>query len=615
MTASRPSSGTAAADPPAQLETLRRRLSADTLTVADLSAIADKIGQLADAAHALDLPVQRIAILGGLTTDFIAGAVACAILQEGVFPIVHQAPYGAYVQEILDRGSGLHRFAPELAVVVPDWRGLIALPPVDMPADTLAAEIAARVDQFDALWRALEDRHCRIIQHTIVPPPTRFRGVADRLTPASPERQVRALNDALLAAGAGRVGWLEADRLAAQIGLRAWHAERFYFAGKLGFDPRFLVDYLPWFRGAWRALLGRDKKVLAVDLDDTLWGGVIGDDGIEGIKLGAGDGAAGEAFATWQLYLKALGQRGVILAACSKNTPEIAAQGFDHADSVLARDDFAAFECSWTDKASALRRIAHSLNVGLDAIVFADDNPAEVALVRQALPDVATVELGADPAGFVARLEAGHWFDLARYTDEDARRTATYRARRTVEAARQIPGTDLAAYLRGLEMVGRIAPAGRAELARLAQLELRTNQFNLTTRRYGEVELARWLERTDTIVLALWLKDRFADHGLTSMLIAVADQDGLRIDDWAMSCRIFGRTAEQLMLAHLIDEARRRGHQTVIGEYAPTAKNSVVADLYPRLGFAAASPDGRWWRRAAALPVDDLETAITPSAP
>ena len=540
-------------------------------------------------------------------------AIACSIAQEGGLPLLHAAPFASMRQECLDPGSALHAFRPDVVVLVPDWRNCLAPLPPDASAQAAEAEIHAQVQAFESLWAALEARGCAIIQHLLVPPPQLLRGIADRRAKASVERRVRALNEALLDAGTGRVTWLEVDRLAAQIGLANWSPERFFHAAKLGFDPRFLPDYLPWFRGAWRTATGRARKLLVLDLDDTLWGGAIGDEGPEGIELGPGRGARGEAFTAWQAYLAALGQRGVILAVCSKNAPALAVAGFEHPASALRRDDFAAFACSWDDKASGLRRIAGELDIGLDAMVFVDDNPAERLLVQQVLPQVEVVDIGTDPARFVERLEAGHWFDLQAYTDADLRRTAAYAGRRQALQG-QVAGVDLAAYLASLEMSGHAGPAQPGDLPRLAQMELKTNQFNLTTRRRTQAQLAAWLGQPDRLVLALRLKDRFTDHGLVGSLVAVREGDVLRIDSWLLSCRVFARTAEQFMLAAVARHALAQGATAVTGEYVPSARNGVVADLYGRLGFVPACENGRYWRRDLTQPLDDLTSSVKASA-
>ncbi len=593
------------------LAAVRERLAAVARPpLPELMACATDIVALAAGGDT----ARRVALAADLTPDLLRQAIACAIAQEGELARVHTAPYGAMRQECLDGASALHAFAPEVVVLVPDWRQALEPLPLETDAEAVAADTARQVRDFEAIWTALEARGCRIIQHLFVPPPVQWRGLADRRAPASDARRVQALNEALIDAGAGRVTWLEADRLAASVGLAAWSAPRFFHAGKLGFDPRFLPDYLPWFRGAWRAATGRTRKLLVLDLDDTLWGGTIGDDGLGGIALGPAHGGKGEAFAAWQQHLAGLAQRGVVLAVCSKNAPEIAATGFEHPDSALRRSDFAAFVCSWDDKATGLRRIAQELNLGLDAMVFVDDNPAERSLVQQLLPEVAVVDIGADPAQFIERLEAGHWFDQQAYTEVDHRRHAAYAARREARAV-ETSSADIGSYLAGLAMQGRAAPALAQDLPRLAQMELKTNQFNLTTRRYTQAQLVDQMQQPDRLVLAFHLKDRFGDHGLVGSLLAVREGEALRIDSWLLSCRVFSRTAEAFILRELVRWAREQGASTLVGEYGASARNTVVADLYARLGFKALSDDGRWWQRELAAPLDDLASAIAEASP
>jgi FkbH-like protein len=550
--------------------------------------------------------MQRVAVLGAVTIDYLARAVACAVIQEGVFPILYQAPFGSYVQEVLDPASPMHGFGPELVVIAPHWRDIVTPLPIGAGMEQVEAALDSKVGLFRTLWNRCTAKGAKIIQHLLVPPPQRYCGVAERLAPAAPGNQIRRLNEKLLLAGRGQVHWIDLEGWSNEIGFRRFSPAKFYYLAKLDFDQRWLPDYLPLFRAAWRAANARTKKVLVLDLDNTLWGGVIGDDGVDGIVLGAGS-APGEAFEEWQRYLKGLSERGVILAVCSKNTPEIAASGLTHGSSVLQREDFAAFECSWNDKAAGLRRIARDLNLGIDSLVFADDNPAECDLVRQELPEVAVVHLGADPAQFIDVFDAGHWLDLQAYTTEDLGRTASYAAR-AAALAEQAEATDIGSYLAGLAMRGVLFIPQEPDIARVAQLEQKTNQFNVTTRRYAEAAIRDFLGRGDAIVLAFRLADRFGDHGLVSTLIALHEGDTLRIDSWLMSCRVFSRSAEQYMLRKLIGMARERGAERLMGEYLPTPKNDVVADLYSRLGFAAA--DGAFFVREVAAGDEDLVTYI-----
>jgi len=552
------------------------------------------------------MAAQRVAVMGAVTIDYLARAVACSIVQEGVFPVVYQAPFGSYVQEVLDPGSALHRFGPELVVIAPQVREMIADVPIGASAEVVDAALQPGVDLLRTVWGALAAKGVKVIQHMLVPPAQRYRGVAERLAPASPAAEVRRLNEMLLEAGAGLVTWVDMAALAQEIGTRRFAPAKFHYAARLDHDQKFLPDYLPLFRAAWRSATARAKKVLVLDLDNTLWGGVIGDDGVEGIVIGAGS-PAGEAFADWQHYVKGLGERGVILAVCSKNDAAIAEAGFGHAGSVLRRSDFAAFECSWEDKAGGLRRIAAALNVGLDSFVFCDDNPAECALVRQECPEVAVVCLGSEPAAFIDLFDAGHWLDADRFTQEDLGRAAAYTARAAALSERA-EATDIAGYLAGLGMRGVMRRPDEADIARVAQLELKTNQFNVTTRRYGEAQIRGFLAREDAVVLAFRLADRFGDHGLTSTLVAFREGDALRIDSWLMSCRIFSRSAEQFMLRGLIGMAAAMGVRRVLGEYVATAKNDVVAGLYARLGFSWG--DGSFFVRDVDSGVEDLVTYV-----
>ncbi len=579
--------------------TARMPRDAGALDLAGIVAAGRRVQRESADAHAGR--AQRIAVAGGVTTDLLCCAIACAVAQQGIRPVLHQSPFGAYVQEVLDSGSGLHRFGPELVVLAPDWHEFANDLPIAGTEADVASWLDARVALFQRLWSVLNDTlGARIVQHALVPPPHRFCGPAERLAPAAPERLVRALNERLSVAASGQVGWVELDRLAAEIGLRNWAAERFYASAKLPFDPRFLPEYLAAFRGAWRAVNGRAKRALVLDLDNTLWGGVIGDDGVDGIVLGPGS-AVGEAFAAWGRYLKELRARGVALAVCSRNDPALAAAAFAHPHSVLGIADFAAFECSWDDKVQGLGRVARALNLDVSALVLADDNPAECAMVQEFLPQVGVACLGADPSAFTALLERGHWFDMPRYTTEDLHRGDAFRARREAESQRPADG-DLGTFLAKLEMRGRVWHATSADLARISQLEQKTNQFNLTGRRYTEAALAAFLEQPRAVVLAFRLIDRFGDHGLVSSLVALPDGDGLRIDSWVMSCRVFARTAEPFVLRRLLDIAHQAGFARLIGEYLPTPRNEVVAGLFARLGFCRVAGSDTLWERKVAPP-------------
>jgi FkbH-like protein len=331
------------------------------------------------------------------------------------------------------------------------------------------------------------------------------------------------------------------------------------------------------------ASLGLNKKCLALDLDNTLWGGIIGEDGLAGIALGAGP--QGEAFVAFQEYLLQLKQKGILLAVASKNNDADARAVFtDHPDMRIRLDDLALFVCNWNDKAANLRLIASELNIGLDTVVLVDDNPAEGALVRQILPEVDVITLPADPSQYVRVLADYLRFETSTLSKEDLQRTQQYQAR--AEAARLASSAqDIEEFYRSLQMKAVVAPFDDFHLPRIAQLIGKTNQFNLTTRRYSQEDLRAWMNDPDVAHLYLRLRDRFADHGLVGVLMARRQGQTLDIDTWLMSCRVIGRTVEAEMLARLCGLAKQMGCTKLRGTYIPTSKNQMVEDLYPRFGF------------------------------
>ena len=324
-----------------------------------------------------------------------------------------------------------------------------------------------------------------------------------------------------------------------------------------------------------------------LDLDNTLWGGVIGDDGLEGIVLGQGSGT-GEAFADFQRYAKGLTERGVILAVCSKNDEANALEPFErHPEMVLKRSDIACFVANWTDKAANLRAIASTLNLGLDALVFADDNPVERALIRRELPEVAVPELPDDPALYVPTIAAAGYFEGLRVTEEDRVRSQLYQANAERERLKESV-TDMESYLESLDMTLSAQPFDLIGLARVTQLINKTNQFNLTTERLTEAEVTERMRDPRRVTLQARLTDRFGDNGIIAILMARVEGAEAHIETWLMSCRVLGRKVEEACLNLLVERCKRLGARRLIGIYRPTQKNAMVRTLYPGLGFEAA---------------------------
>jgi FkbH-like protein len=375
------------------------------------------------------------------------------------------------------------------------------------------------------------------------------------------------------------------DDRAGMDGLAAWHDPALWHHAKQEIHPNATPLYGDLVGRLIAAAQGRSYKCLVLDLDNTLWGGVIGDDGLEGLKLGQGS-AAGEAFAAFQRHVRDLGRRGVILAVCSKNDEANALEPFErHPEMVLRRDDIACFVANWSDKAANLRHIAERLNIGLDSLVFADDNPAERAIVRRELPMVAVPELPDDPTLYAACLADAGYFEARHITQEDLARTGQYRDNQRREAL-AASTTDLPSYLRSLQMRLVWNRFDKLNQPRIVQLVNKTNQFNLTTIRVSDEDVAGLIADDAALTLQLRLLDAFGDNGIIAIIAGRPVREAIRLDLWLMSCRVLGRGVEEETLNLVVDEALRLGAKRLTGQYRPTAKNGMVREHYARLGFS-----------------------------
>jgi FkbH-like protein len=341
--------------------------------------------------------------------------------------------------------------------------------------------------------------------------------------------------------------------------------------------------------GIIKAVYGKTKKCLVLDLDNTLWGGLVGDDGVENIVLGR-DHPMGEAYLDFQRYVKGLKQRGIILAVCSKNDVENARAGLSHPDSILKLDDFSAFKANWNPKPANIREIAAELNIGLDSIVFVDDNPAERSLVAGQLPEVATPEVGSDVSRFAEILETEHYFDVNKVVRDDLDR-AGYYSSNVQRSAYQTGFDDYAEFLASLEMTAEIAPFSAVYIERITQLVNKTNQFNLTTRRHTSAEIEAIARDPMLVTLYGRLADRFGDNGLVSVLIGRIANQTIEMDTWLMSCRVLNREMELAMFDTLVELCQAKGIRRIVGFYIPSKKNGMVADHYGKLGFSRGEED------------------------
>ncbi len=548
-----------------------------------------------------DLKPIRLAVLAASTVDHLLPSLRVAALRRGMWLTTYTAGYGLYFQELMDGASALHRFQPNVVLFALDAAHLIGSGVVAATRADAEVTVAVAMERLRTLWRRARDSlRCQVIHQTILPVFPAVMGAAEHRLPGSPRRLAERINAELRdAADAEGIDLLALDAKSAELGIQVWHDPVLWHRAKQELSPAAAPLYGDLVMRIVAARRGRSAKCLVLDLDNTLWGGVIGDDGLEGLVLGQGS-ALGEAYVDFQRYAKALSHRGVILAVCSKNDEDAASSPFDkHPEMVLKRDDIACFVANWKDKPSNMRAIAERLNIGLDALVFVDDNPFERNIVRRELPMVMVPELPDDPALYARCLADAGYFEGLELTAEDRDRNRLYRA----EAARgdlQVSATDLAGYLRDLEMALRWRRFDRIGLQRIVQLVNKTNQFNLTTRRYSEAEILAVMDDPRAIGLQLRLVDKFGDNGMIAVLIGRANDDGsaVEIDTWLMSCRVLGRGVEQAALNVMVSEVDRLGANRLIGEYRPTAKNGMVREHYLNLGFealpAGANGISRW---------------------
>jgi FkbH-like protein len=535
----------------------------------------------------------RIALLGSSTTALLRGVMEVLCLRDRFEPEFYEAPFGSYMQELLQPDSQLSTFEPRFIVLLLNWRDL-GLP--NVCENGLAAETVSRVT---GAWQAAMDRSsAQIIQLTFTPPPQDSYYALSSVMNAGRARTIRKINETLFERAPARVTLIDSERIAGSNAgpwedLISWSSAKVYPA------PRVLPSVAEHIVSCIRAELGLSRKLLILDLDNTLWGGVVGEDGLGAIQLGP-PSAVGERYQEFQQYIKTLRQRGVLIAVASKNNPEDAAEVFRrHQGSVLRPEDFVSFKANWLSKASNIRQMSSELRLGLDSFVFLDDNPAERRVVREELPEVVVPEISGEPSESIAALEQGLYFQAIRLTNEDLARSASYRASAGQEALRS-DGGSLDQYLADLRMQIAHGPVDADTCIRVTQLINKTNQFNLTTKRYSQDEVQRRMLTPEFWFRWYRLRDRFGEHGLIGVLLAEMVDREWTVDTWLMSCRVIGRGVEDFMFRDIVECARRSGAQRLRAHYIPTAKNKLVEDLLPRFGFVEMGNAGEFVLELAA---------------
>ncbi len=594
-------------------------LAATSLSEAELARLAGLSRWIKDSkSRTAELSAVRLGIMGDGALSLVGPPIVGAGFRHGLLTDVIEGHYNSAVQEAADRSSRMHAAALDFALIAGDARAL----GLDRAAAS-EGEAEAKIDAALSGLRMIVDGlrpsvKSAILVQTVPAPLDPLFGSFDRVHAGSPFAMVETLNRKIADwARDGRVTLVDIARLATAVGLQTWHEPGHWHASKLAFSPMLIPVYADVVARTIAAVIGKSKKCLVLDLDNTLWGGVVGDDGLAGIEVGQGS-SLGEAFIAIQTMALELRSRGVILAVCSKNEEDVARLPFrKHPDMLLREDHIAVFQANWTDKAANLRAIASTLNIGVDALVFLDDNPAERMQVRAALPLVGVPELPADPALYPRALAAAGYFEAVGFSEEDRNRAKYYQAN-TQRAEALSSSRDVGDYLAALDMVcsiGRVDPISRP---RVAQLINKSNQYNLTTRRYSEAEVELAENDPARYAIQIRLVDRFGDNGIISVIIADKADEAWTIDTWLMSCRVLGRRVQEAALAHLAAAAASEGAKRLVGRYIPSAKNRMVAGHYQSLGFTliATAKDGKteWRLDLAGYEAPDLPMRIQDSA-
>ncbi|MDY6836566.1 MAG: HAD-IIIC family phosphatase [Thermodesulfobacteriota bacterium] len=532
----------------------------------------------------------RLGLLSTFTFEPIRHSLSAVALAQGFELKLYFGGFQQLEQEVMILGSGLARHKPQVIVVawrLADLSPLLWHSPLDLTESKLQGEIEGVLDRAVELVRACRNNlpQSHLILHTVVPPDHPVFGVVDFQHPRGHQWITNSINAGLrkLATETEGVHLLDCEAVARRIHGEAWFDARHWYTARAPLAAEGLVALAYEYVKYLRALSGKTKKVLVTDLDNTLWGGILGEDGFNGIALG--ETYPGNAFLAFQWEMKMLSRRGVLLAINSKNNEADVREVFEkHQHMALDWNAFAAVRVNWQDKATNMVELAEDLSLGLDSFVFIDDNPYELEMVHQALPEVTVIKTPKEPSDLPGLLSRLGYFESVVYSDADRKRTEFYSAQ-AKRAELKRSSRDLDAFYRSLSMKLTVYEVGEAETPRVAQLTQRTNQFNMTTRRYSEVDIKYFRNSPAHLLRAYHLEDRFGDNGIIAVVVVKMDRETWYLDSFLMSCRVIGRAVETAILALLIQEAKRASAAVLKADFLPSEKNTPARDVYAKHGF------------------------------
>ncbi|MCR5599737.1 MAG: HAD-IIIC family phosphatase [Ruminococcus sp.] len=529
---------------------------------------------------------KKIAVLGGSTTSHVVAALELFLLNFGIEPVFYQSEYNKFFEDALFGSKELDSFSPDIIYIHTTSRNLTMLPddPAEIPQQA-ETRLNEQFSVFKQVWESLSQRFsCPIIQNNFELPLCRRTGSYDGWGTAGHAAFINRMNVMLSDYARSRSSFYinDINYLSAVCGLEKWHDPEAWYLYKYAMSTSVIPDLAYSIACIIKSVYGKNHKVIDLDLDNTLWGGVIGDDGQEGIEIGQ-ETPVGQSFAEFQSFIKGYKNFGVLLAVCSKNDKENALLGLEHPFGVLKPQDFVSIKANWLPKDQNIADSANELSLGADSFVFIDDNPAECAIIEGQLPMVKTISFS-DVHEAMYKLSRGGYFEVTAVSADDIRRSEMYAAN-AQRTALQKSFASYEEYLISLEMNAVICGFEPVYIQRITQLTNKSNQFNLTTRRYTENEIRDLSSDSGHICLCGQLSDKFGDNGIVSVVIGRINGSQLDIELWLMSCRVLKRDMELAMLDELVRLARLRGIDRINGYYYKTAKNSMVAELYGSFGF------------------------------
>lgn len=534
---------------------------------------------------------KKIAILGGSTTRDIRDILELFLLNYGIRPCFYESEYNQYYADGMFPNPALEEFHPDILYIHTSNRNIEQYPSLEDDRMLVTQKLQAEYERFQALWEHLHAVYgCPVIQNNFEPPLYRLLGNRDASDHRGRWNYIQRLNQMFYEYADTHQDFYIHDICyeAADYGLERW-SDPFYWNM---YKYAMCVPAIPYtaFQLARiiKSIFGRNKKVLNLDLDNTLWGGVIGDDGPENIEIGQ-ETSLGQTYAEFQDYLKQHKKLGVLLSVNSKNNEETALSGLERADSVLKREDFVAFRANWEPKSHNLYATAEELKLLPESFVFVDDNPAEREIVRQEVPGAAVPEI-TKVEEYIRVLDRSGFFEVTNFSEDDLKRNEMYLANEQRNRM-QKNFSDYGDYLRSLEMKARIGAFDPAYFSRIAQLTNKSNQFNLTTHRYSQSEIEKIAADPQYLTLCGRLEDKFGDNGVVSIVIGRKEKDVLHIELWLMSCRVLKRGMEYAMMDTLVKQCRDYGIRQIYGYFYPTAKNAMVKDFYALQGFEKLEED------------------------